>query len=94
MQINSALCQERGGGAGKGRKRHKRKRCRPEEKRNRFFPRTFKGVNISVFGGEKSEKRIGLEIKAKLERIALSLGHLYSRKREVVKPSGSLFGEL
>lgn len=43
-------------GAGKGRKRHKRKSCRPEEKRNRFFPSTFKGVNISVLGGEEGDR--------------------------------------
>lgn len=67
-------------GAGKGRKRHKRKSCLPEEKRNKFFPPTFKGVNISVLGGRKG---IGLEIKAKLERSTLSLGHPYSRKERV-----------
>lgn len=54
-------------GAGKGRKRHKRKSCRPEEKRNRFFPPTFKGVNISVFGEGGGEGGEGDRIRNQSE---------------------------
>jgi len=82
VQINSALCQERGGGRGRE-ERDTKERAVAQKRKGTGSPPTFKGVNTSVFGGgeDKGEKGIGLEIKAKLERSTLSLGHPYSRKK-------------
>lgn len=80
MQINSALCQERGGGRGREERDTKERAVAQKRKGTGSSPPTFKGVNMSVLGGRKG---IGLEIKAKLERSTLSLGHPYSRKKRV-----------
>lgn len=69
------MCQERGGGRGREERDTKERAVAQKRKGTGSFPSTFKRVNISVFGGgKKGEKGIGLEIKAKWERSALSLG--------------------